>query len=110
MNYLSTNIKFLRQQNNMSQSDLANVIGKTRTLITAWEADEREITISDIIKLSTYFNISMDSLVNKDLRLIENNNVDYLELLLKNNKNILKDSDIAIIKTVIEERIKESKK
>lgn len=69
MNYLSSNIKFLRQQKKLTQEDVAKVVGKVRSLISAWESDERDISVEDIIKLSEFFNISMESLVGTDLRL-----------------------------------------
>lgn len=106
MNYLSTNLKYLRQKNGRSQDDISKVVGKARSLISQWESDDREITTEDIIKLSDYFNVSMDSLVGKDLR-FEDSNFDELGILFDKNKDKLTESDKAIIKTIIEERKKE---
>ena len=66
MNYLSTNIKHLRQQRRLTQEELASTVGKARSLVSQWESDDRGITTEDIIKLSDYFNIPMDTLVGKD--------------------------------------------
>lgn len=108
MNYISSNIKFLRLQKGLTQDDIAKVVEKSRVLISQWESDAREITTEDIIKLSDFFNIPMDLLVGKDLRTKEkNSNFDELELLFDKHKNILTDSDKNIIKTIIEERKKE---
>lgn len=105
MNHLSKNIKFLRQQNKLTQEDIANVVGKARSLISAWESDDRDITTEDIIKLSNYFNISMDDLVGKDLQLNEQNKpFDELEVLFNKNKHILTDDDKETIKFLIEKR------
>ena len=82
MNFLSSNIKYLRQSNNLKQGDLANMVGKARSLVSQWESDDRSITTEDIIKISNYFNISIDYLVSKDLR-INNTNVDELEQLFE---------------------------
>ena len=101
MNYLSTNIKFLRQSKNLTQEDLANIVGKARSLVSQWESDDRDITTEDIIKLSNYFNIPMDTLVGKDLR-IEEEGFDELELLFNKNKDILSEDDKETIKFVIE--------
>ena len=106
MNFLSTNIKYLRQENNLTQEDLSNIVGKARSLVSQWESDDREITTEDIIKLSNHFNIPMDVLVGKDLR-IKTDEFDELELLFSKNKKILTDSDKNIIKAIIEERKKE---
>lgn len=102
MNCISKNIKFLRQHHNLTQEDLANIVGKARSLISAWESDDREITTEDIIKLSNYFNVSMDSLVGDDLS--KENNVDnddkYNNLFLKYKQ--LKEEDKELIKNLIE--------
>lgn len=105
MNYLSSNIRFLRQKNGITQDDLSKVINKSRVLISQWESDDREITTEDIVKLSDYFNVPMDALVGKDLRLASSD--DELELLFDKHKDILTDSDKTLIKTIIEQRKKE---
>ena len=43
MNFLSTNIKFLRQKNGLTQEDISKIVGKSRVLVSQWESDEREI-------------------------------------------------------------------
>lgn len=107
MNFISSNIKHLRLQNGLTQEELANVVGKSRVLISQWESDSRGITTEDIIKLSDKFNVPMDALVGKDLSSADNSDFDELDLLFNKHKDILTDSDKAIIKTIIEERKKE---
>ena len=106
MNYLSKNIKFLRQKNNLTQEDMAKIVNKSRVLISQWESDERDITTEDIIKLSNRFNVQMDTLVGKDLSVEENKQPDEMEILFSKHKDILSESDKAVIKTIIEERKK----
>ena len=106
MNFLSTNIKFLRQNSGLTQEDLAKIVGKSRVLVSQWESDDREITTEDIVKLSDYFNLPMDALVGKDLR-VEKNNFDELDILFDKNKDILTESDKNIMKTIITERRKQ---
>lgn len=107
MNFLSTNIKFLRQQKNLTQEDIAKIVNKSRVLVSQWEADEREITTEDIIKLSDYFNLPMDSLVGKDLRIENKDSFDELEILFDKHKDILTKDDKEYIKFIIEKRKKE---
>lgn len=108
MNNLSKNIKFLRLQKKLTQEDIAKVVGKARSLISAWESDDRDITTEDIIKLSNFFNVSMDDLVGKDLQLSEQNKqFDELEILFDKNKEILTDEDKETIKFLIEKRKRE---
>lgn len=106
MNYISSNIKFLRLQKGLTQDDIAKVVNKSRVLISQWESDSREITTEDIIKLSDYFSVPMDILVGKDLRL-NNDSFDELEILFNKNKDILTDDDKETIKFLIEKRKRE---
>ena len=104
MNFISSNIRFLRLQKGLTQEELASIVNKSRVLISQWESDSREITTEDIIKLSNYFNVPMDTLVGKDLRINENNSYDETDVLFDKYKNVLSESDKNIIKTIIEER------
>lgn len=107
MNFLSKNIKFLRQQKKLTQEGLANIVGKTRSLISAWESDDREISTQDIIKLSDYFDVPMDTLVGQDLSLKDSSSFDELEILFSKNKDLLTDEDKEYIKFIIEKRKRE---
>lgn len=106
MNYLSTNIKYLRHKNNLTQDDLGKVVNKSRVLVSQWESDDREITTEDIIKLSNYFGIPMDIIIGKDLR-FNNDEFDELELLFSKHKDILTDDDKETMKFIIEKRKRE---
>ena len=92
----------------MTQDDLAQIVGKSRVLISQWESDDRDITTEDIIKLSEYFCISMDSLVGQDLRNKENNkSSSKLDILYSKTKDILSDDDRATIEFIMNKRIQE---
>lgn len=56
-NYFSENIKYLREQHNMSQSDFGKIVGKTYSAISFWERGLREPSNEDIEKICQYFNI-----------------------------------------------------
>lgn len=107
MNFLSTNIKFLRTQKGLTQEDISNIVGKARSLVSAWESDDRGITTEDIIKLSEYFDVPMDSLVGKDLRICEKEACDELDILFSKYKDILTDDDKEYMKFIINKRRKE---
>lgn len=106
MNFLSRNIKHLRLINNLTQEDVAKIVNKARSLVSAWESDDRDITTEDIIKLSDYFDVSMDSLIGKDLSL-KNNDTDELDILYNKYKHLLNEDDKETIKFIIEKRKKE---
>lgn len=107
MDYLSKNIKYLRKDRNLTQEDIANIVGKARSLISAWESDDREITAEDIVKLSKYFSVPMDELVGSDLSKKSNNKINNdIELLLEAYQG-LPDSDKEFMKNMIIERRKQ---
>lgn len=106
MSYLSENIKFLRKNAKMTQEEFAKIVNKSRTLISQWETDDREITTEDIIKISNYYNIAMDKLVGVNLQL-ENNEKDELDILYNKYKHNLSEKDKRIIKAILEETKKE---
>ena len=70
--YLATNLKHLRLVNNKTQQDIAKVVGKGASAIGNYEQNLREPTAEDLGKLANYFNISVDDLVFRDLRLNTN--------------------------------------
>lgn len=107
MNYLSTNIKFLRQKNGLTQEELSKIVNKSRVLISQWESYDRDITTEDIIKLSDYFDIPMDILVGKDLRMKDENTYDETNVLFDKYKDVLTDDDKETIRFIIEKRKRE---
>lgn len=107
MNYLSTNIKFLRQKNGLTQEELSKIVNKSRVLISQWESDDRDITTEDIIKLSDYFDIPMDILVGKDLRIKDEDTYDETNVLFDKYKDVLTDDDKETIRFIIEKRKRE---
>lgn len=70
---------FLRKDLNMTQEDLAEKIGYTRTAISAWEIGRNEPSNSDTIKIADFFGVSTDYLLGKsDIRTpIDINNVQF---------------------------------
>lgn len=65
--YFKDNLKFLRKKYKLSQNDIAKIVNKERSLIGHWENGSRSVTLEDIIKLSGYFNITIDQLIGVDL-------------------------------------------
>ena len=56
-------IKQLREDNNLTQQDIANVLKITRGLYAQYEIAEKIIPINHLNKLSNYFNVSIDYLL-----------------------------------------------
>jgi transcriptional regulator with XRE-family HTH domain len=69
-NHLGQNIKYLRKKFGLTQDQLAEKIGVTRPAIGSYEEGRASPKIQALQDLSTYFNISIDKLVNRDLSVI----------------------------------------
>jgi transcriptional regulator with XRE-family HTH domain len=66
--FFPTNIKFLRERKKMSQETMANLLGFTRSKLAAIESGATKLPpAGDLIKISEYFSISIDSLLKVDL-------------------------------------------
>lgn len=65
---LGNKIMELRKMNNLSQEELAEKIGVARQTISKWELGETSPDIKQAKTLSKLFNISLDELVNNDIK------------------------------------------
>ena len=105
-NYFPDNLKFLRIQKGMTQDELAKKMDKDYSTIGKWELGQRNPVMADIIRLSDIFNVSVQNLVEKNLR-IKNENYDELDVLFDKHKDILTEDDKETIKFIIEKRKRE---
>lgn len=58
-------LKTLRQEDGLTQNQLAKNIGIGQSTIVGYERGDREPTASNLIKYANYFNVSMDYLVGR---------------------------------------------
>lgn len=89
---IAKNIKALREENALSQEQLARDLGITRPRLGAYEEARNQPPIDMLIALSDYFKISIDALIKADLAKTNSNS------LMKIGKNrtllpILVDKD-----------------
>lgn len=102
------NLRYLLDTGKISSKTILQITGNNSPgLITMWKTGERQITTKDLIVIANYLNYTIDDLINKDLSSGDNKSFDELEVLFSKHKDKLSDSDKAIIKTIIEQRIKE---
>ena len=59
----SENLKKLREEKGISQTELAKRLGCNKSLISAYENSERFPSINALVKLSYQFNVSMEFLL-----------------------------------------------
>lgn len=77
MNF-SENLKFLRIRRNKSQTDLAAELGLTRTTLSGYERNVQP-PFRTLIKISEYFNISLDALIKFNLEVLSEFQLSQIE-------------------------------
>ena len=63
VNNFSINLRKLRLQHNLKQSELADKIGVTQRKVSYWESGKIEPDIRVLMLLSAFFEISIDELI-----------------------------------------------
>ena len=53
-------IKELREDHDLTQLELAEVLGITQRTISYYENNQREIPVNVLVKYAKYFNVSLD--------------------------------------------------
>lgn len=66
------NLKKLREQHNLTQREMADILGIQRPTYTRYETEERQPDFDLVIKIAQYFDVSVDYLLGKS----ENMNLD----------------------------------
>lgn len=59
-------LKELRLEKKLSQRELGEILGVVNQTISFWESGSREPDLDTLIKISNYFEISVDYLVGKE--------------------------------------------
>lgn len=92
--HLAENIKYLREQDGLTQEELAELIGDiTPSAIGNWESGIREPELSRIIKMAEFFSMSLDDFILTKLRPpvpLYVTNIEHLRM-----KNGMKQEDMA---------------
>lgn len=65
--YFKENLYYLRTTNNLSQLELAKLLGVSRSAITRWEQGVRIPIVDAAVIIAKYFNVSLDELLTEDL-------------------------------------------
>lgn len=61
------NLKKIRKNNNLSQEQLAEILGISRQAISKWESGSAYPEMEKIIQLCEKFNVNIDDLLHKDI-------------------------------------------
>lgn len=82
MNMIGLNIRRLRQDNNMTQEELAKRLGMKKQTVSSWEASRTEPTLGQCATMAKIFGISIDNLVAEegDFENIPNGRIDAIHM------------------------------
>lgn len=67
MHFLGKNLRHLRKQSAKTQSEIASLIQKGQTTIGNWENGISEPSLNELLIISNYFDIPLDTLLKVDL-------------------------------------------
>lgn len=61
-NNFAQNLRYLRKERKLGQVELAQKVGVSKGIISLWENNMREPTLSSLIALANFFGITLDEL------------------------------------------------
>lgn len=67
-NQFAINLKELRHEASLKQSELARILNTTQRKISYWESGKVEPDLDSLWLIADYFSISIDELVGRELR------------------------------------------
>jgi len=67
MHFLGKNLRYLRKQSSKTQSEIASLIKKGQTTVGNWENGISEPNLEELLIISNYFDIPLDTLLKVDL-------------------------------------------
>jgi len=92
---IGKNIKYLRQQNNVTQETLADYLGVSYQAVSKWETDANTPDIALLPFIAKYFNVSLDTLFSENISIVaevfeEIQDDDVIRVVQLQGKRILK--------------------
>ena len=95
-NFTNSNVKYLREQSNISQSKMSKDLNIDQSTLAKWENGSRQITLDWAIKIANYFDISVGDFISNDYihnlyKPLPSSNEEYKRILLK--KGLISEND-----------------
>ena len=87
---------FIRERNGLTQTEMGNILGVSKFLISKWEKGKDLIPLNRLNILCNHFNISMDYVIGKKVKnkeLIYNKDLDK-KIIGKRLKSFRKDNNL----------------
>lgn len=103
-NYLGRNIRYLRDQLGITQTELGRHLGKAKTTIAGYEQGVRMPTVDVLRQIAAYFRINPDRLVNEDLSIKSHTEVELQADWIKEElvRMNMSDKEFNMIESYIE--------
>lgn len=92
---LSENLRKIRKENNLSQEQLAEKLNVSRQSVSKWESGQAYPEMDKVIQICQLFNISVDDLLNQDIKELNNN-----KIAKSNINNFIDDVLVYVTKTI----------
>ena len=83
---IADRIRYLRDKSGLTQTDLANKLGISRSAVNSWEMSLSTPSLSNLIEMSNIFKVSIDYLVSASEKMlvdISNLSTEEKEIILK---------------------------
>ena len=95
-NFTNSNVKYLRETNNISQSKMSKDLSIDQSTLAKWENGTRQITLDWAIKIANYFDITVGDFIAKDYihnncKKLPSSDEEYKQILLK--KGLINETD-----------------
>ncbi len=97
--YFGKNIKLLRKRKGRTQDEVAVMLHMKRSTLSGYENGVAQPSIENLIRISDYFNISIDTLVRMDLSKLSENNLNEIE---KGYDVYVKGSRLRVLATTVD--------
>ena len=73
---LAKRLKELRQENNYSQYEIADMIGIAQVTYSHYELGRRSVSIQNLVKIAQIYNVSTDYLLGlSDVKIVQNKQI-----------------------------------
>ncbi len=97
--YFGKNIKLLRKRKGRTQDEIAGVLHLKRSTLSGYENGVAQPGVDNLIRISDYFNISIDTLIRVDLSKLSESNLSEIE---KGYDVYVKGSRLRVLATTVD--------
>lgn len=87
------NLRLIRKEKNISQEELAEIIGVSRQAISKWEQGSAYPEMEKLLLLTKYFNVSLDYLMLGEIKSIEKEDTSFKNVIMPTGKITIKSYD-----------------